>query len=306
MEYQNHDHGDSAHHPNDAALSEYLSGTMSDAAGEEVQSHLVVCDHCLGLFKDMTAFFDSARPQEQMISEDIAAEWRRLWKRLEEESRTPRTDQMPPERRSSTWFNSASILALAAVVLIACGLGWWGLSQRRQKRELSARLEITEKRAAELQLEQEKLADRLRQAEKDQLDLQERTRLATESRGSAPLDTRTAELNVPIYDLYARNFNQRSGNESGPNQIKVPATANSLVFILNGEGVAPSASYGVEILSEKGRTIWRGRGLRKGHLGNLTVTINRSLLANGTYRLRLYGHDAESANALAEYILRVD
>jgi hypothetical protein len=196
------------------------------------------------------------------------------------------------------------MVALAAAVLLVFGLSLWALSQRRQKQELAARLVGAEKQTAELQIEQAKLGDRVKQTEQEKLELQERARQATESHATERPSPRAPELNVPIYDLYARNFSRRSGGDTELNRIKAPAAANSLVLILNGEGLASSPSYRIEILGDKGRTIWRGKGLQKGHLGNLTVTVDRTLLPNGTYSLKLFG--PEGTYSLGEYLLRIE
>jgi hypothetical protein len=303
MEHENpHTHDASVKHPLDAELVDYLNGRLADSACENIQEHLVVCDQCLELFRDMRNFFDAHRRDEQMITEDITSEWRGLWNRIKEEPQRHQPAAIPVRSRFRP--GSAVMVGLAAAVLLVFGLGLWALSQRLQKQELAARLAGAEKQTAELQIERANLGDRVKQSEQEKLELQERARLAMESRASERANTRAPELNVPIYDLYARNFSRRSGGETELNRIKAPAAASLLVLILNGEGLASSASYRIEILSQKGRTIWRGKGLTKGHLGNLTVTVDRTLLPNGTYSLKLFG--PEGTNALAEYLLRIE
>jgi flagellar motor protein MotB len=289
-------------HPLDADLVDYLNGRLVDPACESIQEHLVVCDQCLELFKDMRNFFDGHRPDEQLITADIASEWRGLWNRIQEEPLPHQPADIPVSARLRPGWEVMA--ALAATLLLVFGLSLWALSQRRQKQELAARLEGSEKQTAALQIERAQLEGRVKQSEQEKLELQERTRQATESRATERPNTSTAELNVPIYDLYARNFSRRSGGEIELNRIKAPAKASSLVLILNGEGLASSPSYRIEILSEKGRPLWRGKGLLKGHLGNLTVTVDRTLLPNGSYSLRLFGQ--EGASVLAEYLLRIE
>ena len=297
-----HTHDASVKHPLDAELVDYVNGRLAEPACESIQEHLVICDQCLELFRDMRNFFDAHRPDEQMITEDIAGEWRGLWNRIKEAPPRHQPAAIPVAARFRP--GSAVMVALAAAVLLVFGLSLWALSQRRQKQELAARLAGAEKQTAELQIERAKLEDRVKQSEQEKLELQERARQATQSPAAERPNTRTPELNVPIYDLYARNFSRRSGGETELNRIKAPATASSLVFILNGDGLASSPSYRIEIVGDKGRAIWRGKGLTKGHLGNLTVTVDRTLLPNGAYSLKLFGQ--EGTNSLAEYLLRIE
>ncbi|MEA2206050.1 MAG: hypothetical protein QOE77_2826 [Blastocatellia bacterium] len=289
-------------HPLDAELVDYMNGRLAEPACQNIQKHLVDCDQCLELFRDMRNFFDAHRTEDQMITEDIAGEWRGLWNRIKEEPPRFHAADIPVATRFRP--GSALILALAATLLLVFGLSLWALSQRQQKQELAAKLAGAEKQTAELQIERAQLEDRVKQTEQEKLALQERFRQATDLPATERPNTRAPELNVPIYDLYARSFNRRSSGENELNQIKAPATASSLVLILNGEGLASSPSYRIEILSEKGRTIWRGKGLTKGHLGNLTVTVDRTLLPNGTYSLKLFGQ--EGATSVAEYLLRIE
>src|SRR5687767_6545080 len=154
-------------HPGDPELLGYMAGRLDESASEAVQRHLVECDQCLDLFKDMHEFFDSQRPAEQMISEDIATEWNSLWKRVQEskeetagatpssllqvsevESLEARRVNRRDESRTGVRPYSASIIAIAAMALLMVGLGYWALNQRRQKQQLAGRLESAEKQAA--------------------------------------------------------------------------------------------------------------------------------------------------------------
>ena len=289
-------------HPSDTEWFDYLGGRLAEAAHEEVQAHLVDCDRCLELFRDMREFFDSHRAGESMITEDVEKQWVAVWNRIEKESQTSGQNEAPLILPVRSRFNSVSILALAAVLVVVFALGFWALSQRRQKQQLGSELESAEKRAAELQAAQEELTERLRKSEQERLELQEETRRAASSAGSDRSATGKPEVNVPIYDLYARNANERSGNASDLNLIRVPATARTIVLILNGDGLPLAPSYGIEIINKSGRTMWRGGDLKKGHLGNLTLTIDRSLLPNGTYRIKLSGRNSE----IGEYVLKIE
>src|SRR2546429_639410 len=90
---------DSAQHPSDAELINYTDGSLPEPQQEEVQGHLVQCDMCLELLKDLRDFCDGQRPAEQTISEDISTEWKGLWNRITEESLIQLQDQIPEKSR---------------------------------------------------------------------------------------------------------------------------------------------------------------------------------------------------------------
>ena len=295
---------DSNHHPSNGEMIDYVGGRVTQTAHEDIQSHLVECDECLELFKDVRDFFESRRKDEPIITANITPEWRALWNRIKDEETTE--DRVPDGRRRGFRPSPSVSFALAAMLLVGLAIGIWAIIQHRQKQQLARQLEVAQQRSSQLQTEQQNLAERAKQLEQENLDLQERARSAAQSRDQQRIEIRKPELNAPIYDLYARDFSRRSENESEVNRIKVPSTANSIVLILNGEGLASSSSYGIEIFSNNGQAIWRAKGLRRGHLGNFTVTIDRLFLGKGTYRLKLYGQDGQSAKSLAEYVMRIE
>jgi len=294
---------DSTHHPSDEQLISYFADKLPEAAHENVQAHLVDCDKCLELFKDVRDFFETHREDDEVIAESRFSAWTVLWKKIREEK-----DEKAPQaifaRRSRT--NALAAVAIAAMLLVVLALGILVIRQRRQEQKLAGELERARQLNNELQANQENLATRTKELELENLRLQEQARVTEESGTPQRTGARKPELNPPIYDLYARNFTQRSGNQSEVNSIKVPASAGSIILILNGEGLAPSSTYGVEIVNDPGKLIWRARGLRRGQLGNLTLTIDRSFLRLGTYRLKLYGQEGWSSKALAEYVMRIE
>ena len=293
---------DSTHHPSDEQLIKYFDGKLPEAGNETVQAHLVDCDNCLEVFKDVRDFFETHREGDEVVAEGRFSAWTAFWKKIrEEENSNIHHAVFVPRSR----MNTSTAVAIAAMLLVVLALGIWVIRQRRQEKNLAEHLERARQQNAELQANQENLTARTKELEQQILQLQERARV-DESGTPQSAGARKPELNPPIYDLYARNFTQRSGSQSEINQIKLPASANSIILILNGEGLVPSPNYGVEIVNDPGKLIWRARGLRRGQLGNLTLTIDRSFLRPGTYRLKLYGQEGWSSKALAEYIMRIE
>jgi hypothetical protein len=293
---------DSTHHPSHEQLIGYFDGKLSQAAHESLQAHLVDCNHCLEVFQDVRDFFEIHGEDDEVITEGRFSAWTALWRRICEEAneKVHRADLVPKWR-----MNALTTIAIAAMLLVAVGLGIWVLRQRSQEQNLTAQLARIRQENAELQANQQNLAARTKELEEQNLQLQERARAAQSGTPESNTVSKP-ELNPPIYDLYPRNFTQRSGAQNEVNRIKVPASANSIILILNGEGLAGASNYGVEIVNEQGKSIWRARGLIKGQLGNLTLKIDRSFIGPGAYRLNLYGPGGWTSRALAEYVMRIE
>ena len=292
-------------HPTDGDLIAYLYRRLPESRNEEVQAHLIECEGCLELFKDVRDFFDLHREGEQMLTEDIAHEWKSVWRRVKNDERAQET--LPEKSKTLRRLNAQAILAIAAMLLIMMGVGLWGLRQRQQARQLNQQLAVSEQRAGQLQTEQDDLAAKNNQLAQQILELQERVHSNEQAASEKSNEVRAKpEVNVPIYDVYAENFTRRSTDQGELNRIKVPRQANTIVLIMNGEGVASAASYDVQMLSgTNGQVVWRARGLKKDRSGNFTVTLQRSSLANGIYRLKLFG-TTEDARSLAEYVIQVE
>lgn len=294
----------SREHPSDEQLVDYLRGQLDEAGHESVQAHLVDCDQCLELFRDVRHFFESNRKNEQIITVDVTQEWRKQWNRVKDEEKTE--DRIGDVGRRGVGAGLVRSFAVAATLLVAIAMAVWAIMESRQKQRFAQQLEIAELRSAQLQSEQENLVERVTQLEQESRNLQERVRSAPQSGGGKHVETREPELNVPIYDLYARNSTDRSAGQSDVNRIKAPPKASSMVFILNGEGLASAGGYTLEILNDAGQVIWRAGGLTKGHLGNFTVTIDRSFLGKGTYRLKLLEPNGRTPKPSREYLLRIE
>jgi hypothetical protein len=61
----------------------------------------------------------------------------------------------------------------------------------------------------------------------------------------------------------------------------------------------------LEILDGDGRTMWRGEGLRQDPQGNFVLTLARSFLSDGDYRLVLYEKRSGQLARVAEYAVRL-
>lgn len=115
-------------------------------------------------------------------------------------------------------------------------------------------------------------------------------------------DLAQPQLEVPIIDL---DPSPVRGGSSGPTAtIDIPPTAKSFTVILNFSGES-YPTHEVEILEARGRRVWRGQVRGKGGSRSINLTLSRSSIADGGYRIKLYGLKDGGREQVAEYPLQV-
>jgi hypothetical protein len=289
-------------HLSEEALVNYQCGRLDEVELEKVQFHLLQCDRCLAVFNDVKDFFEPRREDEEAINRGrIEREWLAFRDRVDVKEEAE--SRAPGRHRRRFWSSPALTLALAASLLILLGLTTvWMMNLRKQNRVLAGQLEA----------EQKSWADRVKELEEENRILQEQ--VGTAERNTPPrqnpeaqrADLRQPALNVPIYDLYSLQSVRRSADPEQVNRIKIPSAASSLVLILNGESQSNDSDYAIEIANPTGKVIWRGRGLKRNGYGNFTLTLERTFLSRGTYRLKLYGQGGQPPHLVAEYVLQIE
>jgi hypothetical protein len=322
-------------HPGVDALTAYQQARLSGSALAMVRDHLVACDECLALFRDIDAFFSP--PQEGHGGEsdvEIRGGWKALWRQVEaEKEAAPPAGAVAP-RAAAPWYRKAWSPALAAglVLVITLPVMWAVLS--RQNR-LTA--------AGELQLERREMAERLKQLEEQNRQLREQVRevpptnapptdasptdfpreseLAESERENQRLreqlgalrrrqeaelaELRRPQLNAPLYDILPQEMTVRSAAGDEVTRIELPPGPGSFTLILNGGGVPPYPSYDIEIRGRGGKKVWRGTGLRQEGGGNFVLALDRDFLRDGQYSLKLFRRSNEGSKAVAEYNITV-
>lgn len=288
---QPHDGADD--HLREDELIAYAQGQLDGRREEPVRAHFAACAVCREALQDARDFCEPARPRETAVSE---FEIRRAWKTFQ-----PRVAREPlaaptPEGKRVGLPSRRVLLALAASVILAFGLTLiWALALRQEKQQLARRL----------QNEQQHAAERLQKLEQEKREWQAQAS-ALQQKQEQLAQLNQPELNAPIYDLLSRDFTRRSSGESEVNRITAPATANHVILILNGEGQAAFPDYRLEIVNSQGQIVWQGSGLQRDGNGNYVVTLSRTFLTAGRYRLKLYGQRAGRAQMLAEYVVVVE
>lgn len=104
-------------------LSAFYDGQLPDDVHAQVAQHVAQCDRCA---EELAAFESLSRLAAEMADPDPpAAIWEQLEEGLEAPAPSPTASAPRAGRRSILRW-----LVLAATVLIAVGLGWWGFHDR--------------------------------------------------------------------------------------------------------------------------------------------------------------------------------
>ncbi len=277
-------------HLDDEELMAYHRGQLEAADADAVQSHLVQCDRCLAAFKDVADFFDDVREGEEPVGERfVRRQWRAFRRHLREEEAAV--------FRKSAWFPARALFALAASALVAVGLmTLWALHLRQERQQLAHQLHTEQTRRLELEREHRRLQDRTDAVERDYA-----SRLTELESQLARL--RQPQLNIPVYDVFSQEALLRSGQTDPVNRVTVSPGARSFTLVLNGEGLPEYSSYAIEIVDRQGGVRWRAVGWQRDRRGNFTLTLDRTFLSPGTYRLLLYGRSGKRLQKIAEYLV---
>ena len=278
-------------------IEQYARGKLTAAERLAFQEHLFECDECF--------------QQAEFTARFVAG--------VREASRTGLlTAHEQPERTRTVgaWSNLGWALrwtapAVAASLLIAIALiGWWALSLRRQNQRLAQQTAEQTRAAEQLKLSEAKIRELenrgvASQAEKESLQkeidrLKEQGSAAERQRGDQLAQVRQRDTNLPIINIYPVGDAQRSGATSEVNQLRLPTGTRRFVLLLS-DFQPGLGNYRVQIMNSSGRVLTRMTGLKPDRNGEIRVTLNRSLLSQGKYTLKLLGQ----GKLIAEYVVEL-
>jgi hypothetical protein len=289
------DDGNGRHLSEDEMIA-YCQERMAAVEREMTRLHILRCDHCLQLFRNVSDFFEPRREDEEEIDQlQIRRAWNDFWPRTHARKNWA-ASLVESIRRISP---PGAALPLAAGLLITLGLASVFVWRERQERR-QAQLEITQ-----LQNRQQDLEARLRRAEQtpgDQLEQERKRRTAAEARAEE-LQIRLEELrqsrqNIPVYQIVSASM--RGQQEDALVSI-TPATRT---FILSLDIYSPNEfpEYVIEIFDQHGRRVREISGLRPVGMGKtLNLTLDRGSLKEGKHLLRLSGRRGGTKKKLEEY-----
>lgn len=298
-------------HVSEQQMIAYCREELPEADRESVRAHLIGCDRCIALFRNVRDFLEPPRPEEEEISiTETNNAWQSLLQQVQSEAPrrgnarenkvVPVDFPRPPDRK----FLTPVTMAMAASLLISFGLlGWqtWRLSrEQRQAQEL----------ASQSDSDQRKLEQRIAQLEQtsaDQINRERDERLAAE----AERDQLLAQLESsrPTPPQYVPLFSYRLSSERGSDddlQLRFPRTATAARVRLIISKPYEFQQYAIELLDSNGKSVQRVSGVRPtGDEGNLSFPVNRARLTPGKYRMRLFGRQDNTSKQLGDYGLSV-
>ena len=289
-------------HDNDV-IEQYVLEKLSPDARRAFQEHYFECDECFEHTTAAARFIAGVRAESR--SGVLAAhqtERPSFWNRLIPAAYDPR------------WAMPALAMGLMLAVVLT---GLWALSLRRENQQLARqtaeqaatteRLRGLETKIRELeagssasQEQKESLAREINSL-KEQLAAAERQRETQVAQLRQPdVSLRQPEVNVPVRNIYPVGDVQRSGGSDEINRLNVGRGARSFVLILS-DYKPGSSSYELELRSPSGKLVTRRAGLKPDKNGELSVLLNRSLLSQGQYKLKLFG----AGQPIAEYVVEL-
>lgn len=320
--------------------SQAHSGDSSELA--PLRAHLAECATCVEKFKDVYAFFAPAELIESIAGKnEIDSAWQSFAARISAAKRKPKFwSQLFPAQRK---FNYAAALgwSFAALLSVLTGIGFYTARQAKndnsqlaaqlenQKQTFEERLktlEQSEQQSEQIDGENDAAAQEKIQLEAEKGELQkEIAKLQTEigrakrrtptlgdttppnpkNDSAEKVDDSLVAVNTPIFDVFPADSAVRSG-EQAKNNFVIPNAAKNVVLILNAAGRADFSVNQIALIDNSGKTIWRGGGLRKDAGGNFTVTVSKSILKAGDYRLKISGAGEPAAQTVAEYAITVE
>lgn len=276
-------------------VEQYVRGKLTNAERRAFQEHFFECDECFQQVEVTASFVAGVR----------------------EASRTGLLTAHQPERARTAgawsnqgWFFRWAAPALAASLLIAIALiGWWALSLRRQNQQLTQQTAEQNRAAEQLKLAEAKIRELenrgvASQAEKESLQqeiqrLNEQVAAAERQRGDQLAQLQPPDTNLPAINIYPVGDAQRSGGTSQVNHVQLPPGTRRFVLLLS-DFEPGLANYRLEILNSSGRIVTQRAALKPDRRGEIAVTLNRSLLSEGQYTLKLFGQ----GRLIAEYVVQ--
>jgi hypothetical protein len=111
------------------------------------------------------------------------------------------------------------------------------------------------------------------------------------------------QVNPPLVNLVPMG-SVRQGLQEVP-ELHLPAKTERAWVILNPEGELDFSSYDAELRVSDGKVVLRLADLPSSEAGNFRLEIPRALLAEGEYRIVLFGKKAGRSRNVGEFAFRV-
>ena len=257
--------------PSAEELAAHLRNEGDADSRESIQEHLVGCHECGSALLELSGFVAAgAQPAPPARDPILERKWQELQRRLHSEQR--------PTRSWTAWLSG---FRLAVVFSAACLIAsvTWAL--------------VLQSKLSTVEIAYRRLSDQ--QSQND----------AARQRSEAQIaELRAPQLNLPVFDVLPAGLANRSEAGQPANTFALPA-AGRFAFVLSGAARRASAEYSITISHELGGDVYSGEGLKPDNQGNLLMTLDRSFLPAGAYRL-IVGQKAGSGfQSIAAYLIRL-
>jgi len=286
----------SGRHLSEEEMIAYCREPMAAAEREEARLHILQCDHCLQLFRDVSDFFEPRREDEEEIDQlQIRRAWNDFWPRARTE-RNSASRIVESVRRMSfpraAWPLAAGLLITLAPATVFV---WRERDERRQ-----AQLQV-----AQLQTRQQDLEARLSQAERtagNQIEQERERRAEAEARVKElqiRLDgLRQSQQNIPVYSIVSASIR----GQKEDSLVNITPTTRTFILSLDVYNPNEFPEYVVEMFDQRGQRVKEISRLRPVGAGKtLNLTLDRESLMEGKYLLRLSGRRGGTKKKLEEY-----
>ena len=278
-------------------IEQYVRHKLSPVARRAFQEHFFECDECFQQTNVAARFIAGVRDASRIgvLSADRTA-------------RPVVGSRWLPFGFREGW----AIPALALVLLVAVALiGLWALSLKRENQRLAQRtpvddsaseqLQRSEAKIRELEASDRALKEQSESLRKENSRLKEQVATTAREQENYIAQLRQPDINVPVRNIYPLGDALRSDGIGEINKLNVPRGTRTFVLIL-GDYKPGYTTYRLEIRESSGRLVAQRGGLKSDQNGELSVMLNRTLLRQGKYRLKLYG----GKEAVAEYVVEVE
>ncbi|MBI4471003.1 MAG: sigma-70 family RNA polymerase sigma factor [Acidobacteria bacterium] len=299
-------------HLGEAELIEYHSNRLPEPERRRVEAHLAVCATCLKELVEMSDFLQSAFENKNVPSDTPAhaSQFEALWDQVA--PLPPSSSGAPDPKPVGSWKRPRMLFALAASLFIGFAVtGIWALVLRQENRRLvqgpageGPQIAWEEKNRT-LQAEKNSLQQREDLLKSENRRLQEQIQSMEQQQETLLAELRQPDINIPIKNIYPSGDAQRSRGSNDINRVRIPPSSTAFVLILTDYETG-YPDYTLEILDQSGRAISTVGGLKPDDNGDLTVKLERALLHQPQYRLRLSGRKSGRSTRLADYFIKIE
>jgi hypothetical protein len=258
-------------------IDQYVLGQLTTREAEEFEDHFIECPTCVDQLNTTRTLVQNLKGLA--VHETV----------LLREHSVPTTQGSKPKRLVPIPVSMAVAFGCIVVagVLTFVGLRWltWLESELRRTQEAAsvARQEYQSSLANAAESEEQQKEARQQLAQRvDELERQLKQSGRKESEASGP---GIAEVNFPIFVLASATREQAAP----PTEIILPASNTRFAFSIPLEDTRDFSVYRVTVVDQRGRTVLNRTGFKPNQYSSLSLSLNSSLLASGTYNLSVEG-----------------